>query len=68
MKFEEKMGQLEAIVKNMESGEMKLDDMIHAFEEGQNLAKECSAELESIRLRIEKVTSQGTVEELKLEK
>jgi exodeoxyribonuclease VII small subunit len=52
----------------MESGEMKLDDMIHAFEEGQNLAKECSAELESIRLRIEKVTSQGTVEELKLEK
>lgn len=68
MKFEEKMGQLESIVKKMESGEMKLDDMIRAFEEGQNLAKECSAELESIRLRIEKVTSQGTVEELKLEK
>jgi exodeoxyribonuclease VII small subunit len=66
MKFEEKMGKLEELVAGMESGGMKLDDMIKAFEEGRRLVSECQSELESIRTRIEKVTREGEVEELQI--
>lgn len=66
MKFEEKLGMLEELVAKMESGSMKLDDMITAFEEGRKLVAECQGELESIRLRIEKVTGNGEIEELKI--
>ena len=62
MKFEDKIKKLEELVKKMESGEMKLDDMIGAFEEGRKLVDECRADLESIRLKIEKVTSTGVEE------
>lgn len=64
MAFEDKLKTLEEIVQKMGSGEMKLDEMIKAYEEGQKLVADCSKELESIRLRIEKVTKSGEVEEL----
>jgi exodeoxyribonuclease VII small subunit len=65
MAFEDKLKTLEEIVQKMGSGEMKLDEMIKAYEEGQKLVADCSKELEAIRLRIEKVTKSGEVEELK---
>lgn len=65
MAFEDKLKTLEEIVQKMGSGEMKLDEMIKAYEEGQKLVTDCSKELEAIRLRIEKVTKSGEVEELK---
>lgn len=65
MAFEDKLKTLEEIVQKMGSGEMKLDEMIKAYEEGQKLVVDCSKELEAIRLRIEKVTKSGEVEELK---
>ena len=65
MAFEDKLKTLEEIVQKMGSGEMKLDEMIKAYEEGQKLVADCSKELEDIRLRIEKVTKSGEVEELK---
>lgn len=65
MAFEDKLKTLEGIVQKMGSGEMKLDEMIKAYEEGQKLVADCSKELEAIRLRIEKVTKSGEVEELK---
>ncbi len=64
MKFEENLKKLEALVAKMESGALGLDDMIRAFEEGRALVKTCQADLESIRLRIEKVTKTGDVEPL----
>jgi len=60
MKFEDNLGKLENLVRRMESGDMKLDDMIKAFEEGRKLVETCQADLESIRLKIEKVTASGT--------
>lgn len=68
MTFEEKMTKLEALAKKMESGELKLDEMIKAFEEGRTLSADCQKELESIRLKIEKITKAGTVEPLDLTK
>jgi exodeoxyribonuclease VII small subunit len=65
MAFEDKLKTLEEIVQKMGSGDIKLDEMIKAYEEGQKLVADCSKELEAIRLRIEKVTKSGEVEELK---
>jgi exodeoxyribonuclease VII small subunit len=67
MNFEDNLRQLEALVAKMESGEMKLDDMIRSFEEGRKLVKACQEELASIRQRIEKVTESGAVEPLNLD-
>ena len=64
MKFEDNLKSLEELVRRMESGELKLDEMIAAFEKGRALVKQCQGDLESIRLRIEKVTASGAVEEV----
>lgn len=66
MKFEDNLKRLEALVAKMESGTLDLDAMIASFEEGRALVSECQKDLESIRLRIEKVTKAGTVEEMKI--
>ena len=60
MKFEDNLKKLEGIVAKMEGGEMNLDDMIAAFEEGRKLVAECQKELEGIRVKIEKVTAATT--------
>ena len=59
MKFEDNLKKLQELVAGMESGDMKLDDMIKAFEEGSKLVDACRRDLESRRLKIEKVTSAG---------
>ncbi len=66
MKFEDSLRKLEELVARMESGDMNLDDMIKAFEEGRKLVETCQKDLESIRQRIEKVTKEGKVEELEV--
>ncbi len=64
MDFEQNLSELERLVARMESGEMKLDEMIRAFEDGKKRVAECQKELEGIRQRIDKVTQAGTVEPL----
>ena len=64
MKFEDNLKKLEGLVDKMESGEMNLDEMIKAFEEGRKLVTECQKDLDSIRQRSEKVTKDGTTEPL----
>ena len=66
MKFEDKLKRLESLVGKMESGEMNLDEMIAAFENGRKLVAECRRDLESIRQRIEKVTMEGAVAPLEV--
>ena len=65
MTFEENLKKLETLVARMEGGGLNLDEMIKSFEEGRALADCCAKDLESIRLRIEKVTKTGAVEEMK---
>ena len=57
MKFEENLKLLEEKVAKMESGELTIDEMIKCFEEGQKLVAGLQRELQEIRLKIEKVTS-----------
>lgn len=59
MKFEDSLKKLEGLVAKMESGELNLDDMIKAFEEGRTLVATCQKDLDAIRQRIEKVTKAG---------
>ena len=66
MKFEDNLKKLERLVGRMESGEMNLDEMIKAFEEGRKLVADCQKDLDSIRQRIEKVTKDGSVEPLNI--
>ena len=62
MKFEDNLKKLEELVSKMESGGMDLDAMIRSFEEGRKLVDICQKDLESIKLRIEKVTRSGAIE------
>ena len=55
--FEASLKKLEQLVSEMESGQLSLDEMMACFEEGRRLVASCTAELESIRGRIEKVVS-----------
>ena len=52
-KFEEAMEKLEAIVNDLESGELSLDDAIKRYEEGMKLSDFCYKKLQQIRKKIE---------------
>ena len=61
MTFEDNLKKLEGLVAKMEYGELNLDDMIKAFEDGRALVATCQKDLDSIKQRIEKVTKSGEV-------
>jgi exodeoxyribonuclease VII small subunit len=51
-KFEEAMERLEEIVQELEGGDLSLGDSLKAFEEGMDLAKLCSRELEAAEKKV----------------
>jgi len=53
--FEEALMQLEAIVRELEAGRIKLDDAVVAYEKGIKLKKLCEQKLADAQLRIDKV-------------
>lgn len=57
--FEVSVKRLEQIVAEMEEGALSLDDMIARFEEGQALIKACSAKLNEVEKKVEKIISRG---------
>jgi exodeoxyribonuclease VII small subunit len=54
--FEEAMRQLEAIVTELERGEVKLEASIGLYEKGELLKKRCETLLAEAQMRIEKIT------------
>ena len=54
--FETAMDRLEAIVDEMESGKMMLEELIVRYEEGMKLVKICQERLASAEQRIEIIT------------
>lgn len=54
--FEDAMGQLETLVRELEGGKTKLDDAISAFERGTLLRRHCEEKLKAAQLRIEQIT------------
>jgi exodeoxyribonuclease VII small subunit len=53
LNFETAMDRLEAIVEQMESGKLPLEDLIVRYEEGMNLLKVCQERLASAEQKIE---------------
>ena len=61
--FEKALARLEEIAAEMESGELGLEKMVAAFEEGQKLVKLCSSKLNEVEKKIEQLvkTADGTL-------
>jgi exodeoxyribonuclease VII small subunit len=57
--FEKSLERLEAIVEEMESGELSLEQMIKHFEEGSKLVTLCSGKLNEVEQKIEKLVKKG---------
>ena len=54
-KFEEAGQKLEAIVTQMEEGDLPLEETLKAFEEGVRLARFCASKLDEAERKVEKL-------------
>ena len=59
--FEKALERLEALVEEMESGDLSLEQMIKHFEEGSKLVTLCSGKLNEVEQKIEKLVKKGGV-------
>lgn len=55
LSFEEALARLENIVRELESGRIKLDDAVSAYEKAVALKQLCENKLNDARLKIEKI-------------
>ena len=53
LRFEEALAGLERIVRDLEGGDLPLDDALRLFEEGVRLSRFCGAKLDEAEKRIE---------------
>ncbi|WP_166268538.1 exodeoxyribonuclease VII small subunit [Marinobacter caseinilyticus] len=62
--FEKSLNELEALVRDLEQGELSLEQSLTAFERGVRLTRECQQALKSAEQRVEQLTerSDGTLE------
>ena len=65
IKFEDAIKQLEDIAKELESGELGLDDSVNKFEEGMKISKICTKMLNDAEKKINILIDNG--EEIKEE-
>lgn len=56
MSFEESLGELEQIVRALETGSAALEQSIDSYERGIALKKHCEAKLKDAQAKIEKIT------------
>lgn len=57
--FEKALTRLEAIVKEMEGGQLSLDKMMVSFEEGTKLVGFCTKKLNEVEKKIEQLVKKG---------
>lgn len=55
LSFEEALSQLEQVVKQLESGDLSLDQSLQAFQEGSELARLCRLKLDEVEQSIQKL-------------
>ncbi|MFQ5739953.1 MAG: exodeoxyribonuclease VII small subunit [Acidobacteriota bacterium] len=51
--FEQALGRLEAIVSELEKGELALERALQLFEEGVNISRFCSSKLDAAERRVD---------------
>lgn len=57
--YEEAFDELQAVVTELESGELPLEESLALFERGQSLSKHCSALLEEAELKLKELIPDG---------
>ena len=66
--FEENISKLENIVRELESGNVALDDALEKFNEAFKISKECDEKLKEVSESLNKVLNKdGNLEEFKIE-
>jgi exodeoxyribonuclease VII small subunit len=66
--FERSLERLEALVEEMEGGELSLEEMISHFEEGSKLVGICTKKLNDVEQKIQKLVKQdGELKEVPFE-
>ena len=55
LSFEDKIRELEATIKELEDGEVNLDDAIEKYTKAMRLAKECSDKLNEVTEKVNKI-------------
>lgn len=66
--FEEKLNDLENIIKELEAGNVDLDNAINKYTEAMKLAKECSEKLDNAEKAVNKILNEnGKLEDFKTE-
>jgi len=62
--FESSIKKLEAIVENLEEGDLNLDTSLKSFEEGVALVKECQKIISEAELKVNKLLDSGELTSL----
>jgi exodeoxyribonuclease VII small subunit len=58
--FEAGLQELEAVVKELESGDLPLEKALELFEKGMHLSESCRKQLEEAETRVEILTRRGS--------
>lgn len=59
LKFEEMMEKLESIMRDLESGQMPLDESLERYEEGVKLLRLCRKRLDETKRKVEILVKKG---------
>ena len=66
--FEDKIRELESIIKELEEGEVNLDDAIEKYTKAMKLAKECSDKLNKATEKVNKILlDNGTLQDFNVQ-
>jgi len=57
LSFEDALAELEKIVRDLETGQAKLDDAIAAYERGAALKQHCEAKLREAQAKVDKIVT-----------
>ena len=67
-KFEDTLGELETLVKKLESGDTDLDTSIEIYQKAMKLAKECGDKLKNAEEAVNKILSEdGSLKDFHIE-
>lgn len=68
LSFEENLEKLETIVKDLENGDIPLDDAINEFNEAMKIAKICDTKLKNAENSLNKIVKEdGSIEDFNIE-
>ena len=68
LSFEENLNNLETIVKDLESGNIPLDDAINKFTEAMKIAKTCDEKLKNAEENVNKILNKdGSLSDFNIE-